>query len=108
MITAWAFFISQLFQFEAIFEGVSDSFTDNAVDVEGWIKDNGPQFAQINFPVSQDAFIRLRRDNLAYDIAGFRIPRFDFALQRQRILLYVKWLYACQSPNFTYSSNYTD
>ena len=63
-----------LFQLKPILEGVSDSFTDNAVDVEGRIKDNGPQFAQINLPVSQDAFIRLRCDNLADDIARFRIP----------------------------------
>ena len=87
MITAWAFFISQLFQFEAIFEGVSDDFPNNPICIEGRIKDNRFQFAQIYFPVCQNAFIRLRRDNLAYDIAGFRIPRFDFALQRQRILL---------------------
>ena len=32
-----------LFQLKPILEGVSDSFTDNAVDVEGRIKDNGIQ-----------------------------------------------------------------
>ena len=74
MITVWALFISQLLQFEAIFEGVSDSFTYNAIYVEGRIKDDGLQFAQINFPVSQNTFICLRCNNLADHITGFRIP----------------------------------
>ena len=63
-----------LFQLKPILEGVSDSFTDNTVDVEGRIKDNGPQFAQINLPVSQDTLICLRGNNLANHIACYRIP----------------------------------
>ena len=50
---------SFLFQLKSILECVSDSLAHNAVDVEGRIKDNGPQFAQINFSIGQDALICL-------------------------------------------------
>ena len=50
MITIWALFISQLFQFETIIlEGFSDSSPNNAINVEGRIKDDELGISGISF-----------------------------------------------------------
>ena len=45
-----------LFQFQAIFEGVPNDFTHNAVGVEGRIEDDGPQLAEELLPAVEGRY----------------------------------------------------
>ena len=63
----------QLLQLQSVTECFPDDFSNDTVGIEGRIKNDRAEFAQVNFSIRQDGFVCLGRHDFANQIAGLPI-----------------------------------
>ena len=63
-----------LLQLQTVAERFPDDFSNDTVGIEGRIKNDRAEFAQVNFSIRQDGFVCLGSHDFANQIAGFHIP----------------------------------
>ena len=75
----------RLLELQSIAECFAHDLAHYTISVEGRIENDGTQLAQIHFAICENGFVRLGSDDFADEVAGFRVPIPDLALQRQGI-----------------------